>query len=137
MCIYTITLVLLVIFYLPNIFSLETWIIPILNIFITLLFLLIILKIYSTLVVHKYLERYMEINDQEYGLLTQLKEKKPELYYNAIHTAYLSERIARNFSLDFNLATAGGYYHRIIGLYNGEALEHIELISIKQNFLPK
>ena len=57
------------------------------------------LRLYSVWVVHKQIKEFKE---------------ETELYYNAIHTAYFCEKIARKLNMDVDLAKAGGYYHKII-----------------------
>ena len=99
--------------------NLEMFVIPMINVILTCILLIVILKIFSYLVIYKYRDRYMEINDPECPLLVQLKDKSREEYYKAVHTAYLSDKIARKLGFDDKIAKAGGYYHRI-GYLKGE-----------------
>lgn len=89
------------------------------NLMLNLILLLIILKVFSNTMIHKYNEKYMEINDPECPLLVQLKELSKEEYYHAVHTAYLGDRIAKRLGLNEMAVKAGGYYHRI-GILKGE-----------------
>lgn len=92
---------------------------PALGIFSNAIILSIILFIFNKKALHPYDDKYMEINDPEYNLLTQLKEYDKKEYYHAIHTAYLSDRIADKLHRNRMLAKGGGYYHRI-GILRGK-----------------
>lgn len=116
--------------------NLSQLMIAALNLMLTLILLLLVLKIFSNSVIHKYRERYLEINDPECPLLVQLKEKSKEEYYHAIHTAYLSDKIARNLGLDDFAAKAGGYYYRIGQLKGENTWENVESICDEYNFPP-
>lgn len=93
--------------------TLDTFVLPMINVFISFLTLLLFLRSYSTSVVHKYRDRYQEINDPDFALLVKLKEESTEAYFHAIHTAYFCDKIARKIGADHYLAKAGGYYHKI------------------------
>jgi len=117
--------------------NLEMFIIPILNVILTCILLIVILKIFSYLVIYKYRDRYMEINDPECPLLVQLKDKSKEEYYKAVHTAYLSDKIARKLELDDKVAKAGGYYHRIGFLKGENSCESVLEIGKEYRFPPE
>lgn len=117
-------------------FSIQLFLIPIINLFMSLLLMMVALKYFSYAVIHKYRERYMDLNDQECPLLAGLKEKDRDEYFHAIHTAYLCSRAAREAGLNDALMKAGGYYHRI-GLLKGEnTWENIGEISKEYYFPP-
>lgn len=106
------------------------------NIMLSLILLLIILKIFSNTMIHKYNEQYMEINDPECPLLVQLKELSKQEYYHAVHTAYLGDRIARKLGLNVMAVKAVGYYHRI-GILNGDnSWENVEKICREYRIPP-
>lgn len=106
------------------------------NIMLNLILLLIILKIFSNTMIHKYNEKYMEINDPEHPLLVQLKELSKEEYYHAVHTAYLGDRIAKRLGLNEMAVKACGYYHRI-GILKGEnSWENVEEICKEYRIPP-
>lgn len=116
--------------------SVGQFLIPLVNLAVSYILLLILLKFFSSTVILKYRERYLEINDPECPLLVRLKEMSKSEYYHAVHTAYLSDRIARSLSLDEQAAKAGAYYHRI-GLLEGEnTWENVEKISREYRFPP-
>lgn len=92
----------------------EMFMIPVVNIFITFLLILAVLRFYCAVVIDKEKGDYIMINDQEFSLLAKYKEEDEPLYYNAIHTAYFAEKTARMLHMDVNVAKCGGYYHKII-----------------------
>lgn len=119
-----------------EIFSLQLFLIPVINLFVSLLLIMVVLKYFSFAVIHKYRDRYMDLNDQECPLLAALKEKDKDEYFHAVHTAYLCDRAARRLELDDVLMKAGGYYHRI-GILKGEnTWENIEEIGKEYKFPP-
>ena len=97
---------------------------------------MILLKFFCSTVVMRYREKYLEINDPECPLLVRLKEMSKQEYYHAMHTAYLSDRIAHSLGLDDQAAKSCAYYHNI-GILGGENnWENIEKISKEYNFPP-
>lgn len=126
----------------------ELFLIPLINVIVSLVLLLIILRFFSALVIYKHRNKYLEINDQECTLLVELKEQSKEEYYQAVHTAYFCERISRLLLLDVNAAKTGGYYRRI-GILRGDntwetvaeiVSEHtfpLEAVRILREFLDK
>lgn len=115
-------------------FSMSQFTIPAMNIMICCLLMLIILKVFSTSVIHKDHEKYMEINDPECPLLVQLKDMSKEEYYHAIHTAYLGDRIAKRLQLDDAAVKACGYYHRIGRLKGENTWENVSAICDEYHF---
>jgi len=115
--------------------SAESFIIPVINVFISALFYLIFLKYYSSTQLHKYQERYMTIADQEYSLMVDLKNKSRDTYYSAIHTAYFSSKIAEKLNCNAILAKAGSYYHNLEVLCESNSKEDYEEL-LKQNDFP-
>ena len=76
----------------------------------------------------------MEINDPEFPLLVQLKDMSKEEYYHAVHTAYLSDRIARRLELDDAATKACAYYHRIGRLRGENTWENVAAICNEYHF---
>lgn len=106
------------------------------NLMMNLILLLIILKVFSNTMIHRYNEKYMEINDPECPLLVQLKELSKAEYYHAVHTAYLGDRIAKRLGLNEMAIKAGGYYHRI-GILKGEnTWENVDKICKEYHIPP-
>lgn len=116
MIIYVVEIVAKVIFQSHGTLTTDALVIPIMNIFVTFILMLIILRFYCAVVIDKEKGGYLRINDQEYELLAKYKEEDKQTYYNAIHTAYFAEKTARLLHMDVDVAKNGGYYHRIIVL---------------------
>lgn len=117
--------------------SVGQFMIPAINLMVCCILLLVILKMVSSTVIHRYRDKYMEINDPECPLLVQLKELSKEEYYHAIHTAYLSDKIARNLGFDAAAVKACGYYHKIGKLKGENTWENVSSICDKYHFPPK
>lgn len=115
----------------------DFFIMPIINIFISFILMLAVLRFYCASVVDKEKEGYLLINDQEYKLLAKYKQEDRQLYYNAIHTAYFAEKTARLLHMDVDLAKNGGYYHRIIVSECKKQGKTLEQICEKHKFPPQ
>ena len=98
----------------------TTFAMPIMNIFINIILLIFVLRLYSNRVVNRYAMKYQEINDPEFVILAQLKKDNKEEYYKVIHTAYFSEKIARELKADPQLTRALAYYHRMGKYYESK-----------------
>lgn len=116
--------------------SVAQFMIPAINLIVCCILLLISLKTFSTAVIHRNREKYMEINDPEFPLLVQLKDMSKDEYYHAIHTAYLSDRIARRLGLDDAAAKACAYYQRIGKLRGDNTWENVSAICNEYHFPP-
>lgn len=115
----------------------DSFIMPIVNIFISFILMLAVLRFYCAFVVDREKEGYLIINDQEYKMLAKYKQEDRQLYYNAIHTAYFAEKTARLLHMDVDLAKNGGYYHRIIVAECRKQNKTLEQICAKNKFPPK
>lgn len=113
----------------------ELFLIPALNVIISLILLLILLKVYSGTEIFKYRIKYLEINDQEFELLVNIKEKDKNAYYRAVHGAYFSERIAQALSLDAAAAKTAAYYANAGILYE-EPEKALEDVFVSYGFPP-
>ncbi len=89
----------------------ELFLVPVVNLVITAVLLLGMIKLYSGQVVYLYRERYLEINDTENPELAQYREQQKEEYMKCIHIAYFCERIALKLSMDVDALKCAGYYH--------------------------
>ncbi len=114
----------------------ELFMIPMMNVAMSLILLLIILKVFSAVVIYRYRDKYMEINDPECELLVEMKNKSKESYYQAVHTAYFCDRIARRLNLDADATKAGGYYHKIGMIKDNNSFEQVAEIAIQYVFPP-
>ncbi len=111
--------------------------IAVINVFITFIIMLAVLKFYCAAVIDREKGKYLMINDQEYKMLAKYKEADRQLYYNAIHTAYFAEKTARLLHMDVDVAKNGGYYHRIIVSECKAQGKSLEEICKENKFPPK
>lgn len=117
--------------------NVEMLIIPVMNLFMNGILLMIVLKFFSSAVIHKYREVYLEINDPECPLLVELKKKSIASYYRSVHTAYLCERTAARLGLDTTLCKLGGYYFRLEEFSEDEGIPALQLFEEKYRFPPR
>ncbi len=116
--------------------SAAQFMIPAVNLMTCCILLLISLKMFSSTVIHRYREKYMEINDPECPLLVQLKDMSKEEYYHAVHTAYLGDKIAKRLYLDDAAVKACGYYHKIGTLRGENNWENVSAVCQEYHFPP-
>ncbi|WP_026652790.1 hypothetical protein [Butyrivibrio proteoclasticus] len=114
--------------------SFNLLVLPLLNLMLNLIILLIFLNMFGVYVIRKSNDMYMDINDPEFPLLVQLKEKSKDEYYRAIHTAYLSERIAMGLNFNARAVKTCAYYHRIGVLENETKWSELEHYYTENNF---
>lgn len=117
--------------------SIGLFVIPVMNVLLSAILLIALLKVYSYFVIHKYRDLYQTINDQEYPLMVELKEKKRDDYYHVIHAAYLSDRIAKKLHLNEDITKAASYYLRIGALCGENTWENVRDICISHKFPPE
>lgn len=115
----------------------DALIVPVMNVFVTFILMLVILRFYCAVVIDKEKGRFLRINDQEYRLLAKYKEEDKQTYFNAIHTAYFAEKTARLLHMDVDVAKNGGYYHRIIVLECKKQNKSLEEICRENKFPPE
>lgn len=115
----------------------DQLLVPCINFFISAILMLAVLRIYCAKVVDKEKELYIDINDQEFFLLAKYKEEDPDIYYNAIHTDYFVEKIARARNMDLDLAKNGSYYHKVIAAECNKEGMSLEELCEKYHFPDK
>ena len=93
--------------------SLNIMFMPILNLFINMVLLFVILKYFSRLSMYLLQDKYSDINDQEFPVMAELKKNNKDKYFEAIHTAYLGERIARKLNMNDKAVKGCCYYYKI------------------------
>lgn len=102
--------------------SVELFVIPVANILISGILLLGILKLFSSIVIFQYREKYLELNDTENAILVEYRTSSKSDYMHSIHTAYFCERIAIKLSMDIEALKCAGYYHKVVEAHS-EILE--------------
>lgn len=93
--------------------SVEQFIIPIVNAVVNVIIIFWVLKYFNDQIANKYRNRYLEMNDQEYKILVDLKKRSPKDYWVSIHTAYLVDRMSYALGCNVDKAKTLAYYHRI------------------------
>lgn len=94
-------------------FIFESILMPLLNLFINMVLLFLILKYFSGSSMYLLQDKYSDINDQEFPVMSDLKKHNKELYLEAIHTAYFGERIARKLEINHKAVKGCCYYYKI------------------------
>lgn len=94
-------------------FGMNVMFMPLLNLFINMVLLFIILIYFSKLSMYLLQDKYSDINDQEFPLMAEFKKNHKDKYYEAIHTAYLGERIARKLNMNDKAVKGCCYYYKI------------------------
>jgi len=112
----------------------EQFFVPGINLFVCFLLLLILLKSFHAEVTEPHRGRYLEINDQQYPLLLQLKETSYDDYMRTIHTVHFSELIANRMSCDVNRVKTCAYYYRIGAIAGEKTWENVRPICEKHHF---
>ncbi len=114
----------------------EQFVMPIANIAVNSMIMFFCLKYFNLKVANRYRNKYLELNDQEYKALIELKEKSKDEYFRSIHTAYLVERMANAIGCDVNVSKNCAYYHRIKSAF-GYSQEDCERFVSDNQFPPK
>lgn len=105
--------------------TVDLFVIPVVNVIISGILLLVILKLFCSMVIYKHREKYLELNDTENTILAEYRTSSKSDYMHSIHTAYFCERIASKLSLNTEDMKCAGYYHKI-------AEEHPEMLDEHQ-----
>ena len=99
--------------------SIELMIYPAVNATVTFILLFFILKAYSARVIFKQKDIYLDLNDPECMILTELKNISPKDYHKTVHIVYFCDRVSSALGLDNARVKCAGLYHRI-GVIGGE-----------------
>ena len=83
------------------------------NLVVTFVLTLFVLKYFSSAVVHRERDKYMELIDPNSRIMNELKEKNQQEYLKSIHVAYFCERICAEFQMDSTLTKVAAYHHNI------------------------
>lgn len=126
-----------VVLYLNERLSLGMFVLPTIGLFLNAILLVILLKYFGYAVVNHYHMIYVEINDQEFTLMAELRAQDKEAYLQALHTGYLGERIAIKLGLDAQRCKAGGYYHKMADCKKEERSDLFEMLADEYHFPPE
>lgn len=116
--------------------SAEEFVMPIVNVAINAIALFFSLKYFNVYIANRYRNKFLELNDQEYKALIELKEISVDEYFRSIHTAYLTERMAHAIGCDVDVAKNLAYYHRIKKVFNYSEEDCVNFVN-ENEFPPK
>ncbi len=125
-----------IILYVNERLGVGLFVLPVIGLFVNGILLVIVLRYLESSVVNRYRMTFMEINDQEYALMAELRQNDKDAYFTAIHTGYLCERVANSTGLDAALCKSGGYYHKLADCPRKEREELFEKLQDKHHFPP-
>ena len=91
--------------------GIESFVLPVANIFVSGVMLLGILKLFSEKVLYQFRENYLDLNDTENEILAALKQEDRRTYMRSVHTAYFCERIAMKLGFNVDALKCAAYYH--------------------------
>ena len=83
------------------------------NLVVSFVLILFVLKYYSSMVVHRERDKYMELGDPDSCIMNELKEKNQQEYIKSIHIAYFCERICADFQMDSTVTKVAAYHHNV------------------------
>lgn len=93
----------------------ELFVIPTVNMIVSGILLLGCLKMFSSMVVYRHREKYLDIIDSENPVIARLRERDRNEYMHCVHTTYFCERIGKRLGLDVEALKSAGYYYRLGG----------------------
>jgi membrane-associated HD superfamily phosphohydrolase len=91
----------------------ELFVIPFVNVVVTSVLLVGILKLFFSGVLLKDRYIYSDLLNPEGELLSAFKSQDQEAYYQCMHTAYFCDRIARRLGLYSDPVRTAGFYQKI------------------------
>lgn len=93
----------------------EIFVIPVANMIVSSVLLLGCLKVFSSIVVYRHREKYLDIIDSENPVIVRLRERDRNEYMHCVHTTYFCERIGKRLGLEVEALKSAGYYYRLGG----------------------
>ena len=93
----------------------EMFVIPVANMIVSSILLLGCLKVFSSTVVYRHREQYLDIIDSENPVIARMRERDRNEYMHCVHTTYFCERIGKRLGLDVEALKSVGYYYRLGG----------------------
>lgn len=93
----------------------EYFVVPMANLLVSGILLFGILKYFFSKIVYLNRDRYLDLNDTENAILSELKQKDRDAYMRGVHTAYFCERIAVKLGMNADALKCAAYYHSMEG----------------------
>ena len=118
----------------------ESFVVPIVNMIVSGILTLGILKSFFSKVIYQYREHYLDLNDPENAILGELKQSDKKAYMKSIHTAYFCERIALKLGYNADALKCAGYYHGMTGILEKIGQVHafpLEVCEILEEYLTR
>lgn len=112
------------------------FLIPAANITVSAIIILILLKRISYILIYESHDRYMDINDPEFELLSRLKEYSKSEYDHTVYTAVLCSKLAYRLKLNSEVCKACAYYHNIGVLAEENNYKNCETLLV-ENSIPE
>jgi len=116
-------------------YSVSFFVIPATNMIVSAVMMLILLKRISYIILYETHDRYMDINDPEFELLSKLRDYNKKAYEDTLYTAVPSSKLAYNLKLNAEKCKACAYYHNIGMLEGDNSFADCERILI-ENEIP-
>lgn len=91
----------------------ELFVIPAVNMIISGILLLGCLKMFSSMVVYRHREKYLDIIDSENPVIARMRERDKKEYMHCVHATYFCERIGKRLGLEVEALKSAGYYYRL------------------------
>lgn len=88
----------------------EFFLVPLVNLIVSGILILGILKLFSEKIVYQYRENYLDLNDSENEVLAAFRQRDKDAYMRSVHTAYFCERIAGKLGMNAEALKCAGYY---------------------------
>ena len=114
-------------------FSPSLFILPGINVLISFILLLVVLKLTSLSENNSEADRFMDILDPESELLSELKATSKEDFDHSVYVSVLCSRVAAFTDIDENKVKALAYYHRIGALRGANTWENASAIMQEHN----
>lgn len=118
-----------IVFFISGISNIESFVIPVINVFLHALIYACIFRIYSKTSINPGRENLMIIGDQAYEGFACLRDANPKEYSLAIHSAHFAELIASKIGCSPILCKCGCYYYT----YNSENSDFKNEVTMPKN----
>lgn len=93
----------------------ELFVIPAAGVVVSGILLLGCLKMFSSMVVYRHREKYLDVIDSENPVIVRLRERDKKEYMHCVHATYFCERIGKRLGLEVEALKSAGYYYRMGG----------------------
>lgn len=106
-------------------FTISMLLVPGIGLFVNGIMMFIFLWYMNVRVISTKKSQFQDINDPDYPLMQLLKNTDESLYYEAIHTAYLCNKIATRLQMNADIVRGAGFYLHADKCTENEATEDV------------